>query len=207
MRSVAGNRAAQGLCVLATAVVLLMAGAPGCGEESGVGDPCRPEVELDPTSNGFLLESVFTETKSYQCRTRVCLVNHFQGRVSCPYGQNRDGTGPGGGSPCVLPGTSDGKVVGGSIPDMAAEVKPQCASRSPDQAVYCSCRCANNEGRTDDGANYCTCPDGFSCERVGPNFISNGPRELSGAYCIKSGTRFDGQACTVACDPKTHPCP
>ena len=27
------------------------------------------------------------ESRSFQCQTRICLVNHFQGRVSCPLGQ------------------------------------------------------------------------------------------------------------------------
>src|SRR5580692_6674827 len=54
----------------------------------GVGDPCIPEQEYDTCFAGFSIDSVDTETKSFQCQTRVCLVNHFQGRVSCPYGQN-----------------------------------------------------------------------------------------------------------------------
>ena len=38
---------------------------------------------------GFDEKEVNVESKSFQCRTRICLVNHFRGRVSCPYGQSR----------------------------------------------------------------------------------------------------------------------
>jgi hypothetical protein len=36
---------------------------------------------------GFDLKEANIESRSFQCRTRICLVNHFQGRVSCPTGQ------------------------------------------------------------------------------------------------------------------------
>ncbi len=64
---------------------------PACADE-GVGDPCTPEQEYDTTFNGFDEKEVNIESKSFQCRTRICLVNHFRGRVSCPYGQNSDGS-------------------------------------------------------------------------------------------------------------------
>ena len=41
-------------------------------------------------------------------------------------------------------------------------VPSQCDKRKADNAVYCSCRCANGYGKTDDGFKYCTCPDGFT---------------------------------------------
>ena len=62
--------------------VLIMA-SPGCGDE-GIGDPCTPEQEFDATFNGFDVKEVNVESKSFQCRTRLCLVNHFRavGRIS-----------------------------------------------------------------------------------------------------------------------------
>ena len=70
---------------------LLVASAlPGCKDE-GVGDPCTPEQEYDPSFIGFDEKEVNVESKSFQCRTRICLVNHFRGRASCPYGQNSEG--------------------------------------------------------------------------------------------------------------------
>jgi hypothetical protein len=60
--------------------------ALGC-EAGGVGDPCIPEDEYRQDFNGYAVAEVNIESKSFQCETRVCIVNHFQGRVSCPYGQ------------------------------------------------------------------------------------------------------------------------
>lgn len=77
-------------------IYLLLAMAAGasligssCGG-GGVGDPCVPEDEYLTTFSGFSVGEVNVESRSVQCLTRVCLVNHFQGRVSCPYGQEED---------------------------------------------------------------------------------------------------------------------
>jgi hypothetical protein len=58
-----------------------------CGGE-GIGDPCVPEDEYRNDFSGFSIGEVNVESRSFQCATRVCLVNHFQGRSSCPYGQS-----------------------------------------------------------------------------------------------------------------------
>ena len=50
---------------------VLLAAAPGCSDE-GVGDPCTPEQEYDPSFNGFDEKEVNVESKSFQCRTRLC---------------------------------------------------------------------------------------------------------------------------------------
>src|SRR5262249_14304000 len=60
--------------------------ALGC-KSGGVGDPCVPEDEYDQNFSGFAVTETNVESRSFQCETRVCLVNHFQGRVSCKYGQ------------------------------------------------------------------------------------------------------------------------
>src|SRR4051794_10342209 len=77
---------------LAAFVAITAVSAQGC-KASGVGDPCIPEKEFDPTFNGFDPGEVNVESKSFQCLTRLCLVNHFQGRATCPYGQNKTGSG------------------------------------------------------------------------------------------------------------------
>src|SRR6185436_20360000 len=135
---------------LATAILLggvLLMASPGCADE-GIGDPCTPEQEFDVSFNGFDEKQVIAESKSFQCRTRLCLVNHFRGRVSCPYGQDREGN-PTNGSDqkCKIPGStteitdllSDGSFAD---PTNKARVRPQCVDRSANNAVYCSCRCA-----------------------------------------------------------------
>ena len=74
----------------ASAAVALLVGTGGCNS-TGVGDPCIPDEEYDPTFQAFSLDDVNVESKSYVCLTRLCLVNHFQGRVTCPYGQATSG--------------------------------------------------------------------------------------------------------------------
>jgi hypothetical protein len=65
----------------------LIGAAPLACSQGGVGDPCIPEDEYDPQFPGFKLSLENIESRSFQCQTRICLVNHFQGRVSCPLGQ------------------------------------------------------------------------------------------------------------------------
>jgi hypothetical protein len=212
---------------LAAFVAITAVSAQGC-KASGVGDPCIPEKEFDPSFTGFDPGEVNVESKSFQCLTRLCLVNHFRGRVTCPYGQNKDATGlptidgASGGSfgsqdsfqqtigPCLIPGGTDptkdgitGKDTNGNYvdPTNEATVPPQCLDREAVNTVYCSCRCANADGKTDDGANYCTCPDGFACNQlVAP--VGLGDVGLTGAYCIKKNTTYDpSSSCLGACDP------
>jgi hypothetical protein len=176
---------------------LAMLVGQGC-KQGGIGDPCIPEQEYDPTFSGFSFKEVNVESKSFQCVTRVCLVNHFRGRVSCPKGQNEQGSG-GDGAGCKVPGT-DAKVFGPvedatqdnaqpANPTRGKCVAPQCNERKAADTVYCSCRCADAQGRTDNG-NYCTCPDAFKCEALVAS-TGSGNEGLTGSYCIKVGTAYD----------------
>ncbi|MDF2693341.1 MAG: hypothetical protein K0S65_1724 [Labilithrix sp.] len=205
---------------LATAVVLggslLFVAGPGCGDE-GIGDPCTPEQEFNADFLGFDEKEVNVESKSFQCRTRLCLVNHFRGRVSCPYGQSAEGTPPAGAkSACTIPGT-DTPIEGAKDPATndfvdtrrKSSVAAQCVDRSADKAVYCSCRCADINGQRPSDQTFCDCPDGFQCERLVTS-IGQGNEGLTGSYCIKSNTKYDPTtACTQGdCDPndKTRAC-
>src|SRR5688500_11472615 len=73
-------------------------------EPGGVGEPCSPEDEYQPAFSGFGVTEVNVESRSYSCETRVCLVNHFQGRVSCPYGQTAEEVAAGN-FKCKIPGS------------------------------------------------------------------------------------------------------
>src|SRR5271165_2585312 len=75
------------LAILAASIAVAVLSGTGCNA-TGIGDPCVPEQEYLPTFQGFDPQEVSVESKSFQCMTRLCLVNHFRGRVSCPYGQN-----------------------------------------------------------------------------------------------------------------------
>jgi hypothetical protein len=187
----------------------------GC-QATHVGDPCTPEQEYDKSFLGFSQTEVSVESRSFQCETRLCLVDHFQGRVSCPYGQAIDGGANGAPpvTPCVTPATNipvDGKDPNGMIVDSThqALVLPQCVDRTAANAVYCSCRCANAAGATNDGANYCQCPDGFSCTQLVPS-IGATDQGLTGAYCVKSSAPYAPNVCTTSpatlCTPAMANC-
>ncbi len=208
--------------VAAVAFVNVIAGT-GCST-TGIGDPCIPEAEYAPDFLGFDQQEVNVESKSFQCETRLCLVNHFRGRVSCPYGQSpqangSDGTAPGTSAtstftcngkgapsaentPCCLPGVdqpvlSDADVNTGKPPSQS-RVAANCVDRTADKAVYCSCRCENINGKTDDGAVYCQCPSGFTCSQlVQP--IGQGNAGLTGGYCIKNKTDYTTASCQSPC--------
>jgi hypothetical protein len=175
----------------------------------GVGDPCIPEDEYQTAFSGYSVEETNVESRSFQCETRVCLVNHFQGRVSCPYGQTQEDAAGclAGGSAflgdrcCKIPGTV---ANGGDV--VVAPVSPQLEGRRPDRAVYCSCRCANVEGKTNDGASYCDCPSGYQCAQLIPN-LQLGELQLAGSYCIKSGTAYKvTDKAGVTCDSISQSC-
>lgn len=171
--------------------VLLAAAASalalGC-ETGGVGDPCIPEDEYQAGFPGYSADEVNVESRSFQCETRVCLVNHFQGRVSCPYGQSESqisSLAPNDPARCRIPGTS-GAVA---TDEITAPVKAQFSKRQADKSVYCSCRCKNAAGSTEDGARYCECPSGFKCEKLLDD-LGLGSAELAGFYCVKDGTSY-----------------
>jgi hypothetical protein len=184
------------------AVLAAVSTALAC-ESGGVGDPCIPEDEFFDTFSGFSLGEVNVESRSFQCETRVCLVNKFQGRVSCPYGTN--GSEPvDGASPtvnhtrmCEVPGFGDFVTV---------PVAPQRLQRRPDQAVYCSCRCDGS----DPNARYCECPSGFECAEIVVNQDPEQESQLAGSYCIRSNSNVDPitipqTVCSLPTDPNATP--
>jgi hypothetical protein len=146
---------------------------PGCPAE-GIGDPCVPEDEYSPTFSGFALTEVSTESRSLSCQSRLCLINRFQGRVSCPYGQEVDGPAA---TRCKLPGSEE---------LVTAHVVPQLLDRRADDAVYCSCRCDGPDPK----ARYCECPNGFRCSPAVPE-LALGRAQLPGSYCLREGSQFD----------------
>jgi hypothetical protein len=166
-------------------LALLAWTALGC-ESGGVGDPCIPEDEFDDEFSGFALGEVNVESRSYQCETRVCLVNKFQGRVSCPYGTNGSAPDPTATQtvdhnlPCEVPS------FGGNV---KVPVTPQRTERKPEVSVYCSCRC----GGDDPNARYCECPSGFECADIVPkrNDGTQSQGGLAGSYCIRNGSNVD----------------
>lgn len=163
---------------------LLLLGLPltvAC-EEGGVGDPCIPEDEFDPTFPGFSKDEINIESRSFQCRTRVCLVANFQGRVSCKYGQEA------GSNKCKTPDLTQ---------NVTPEVLPQLQSRRPEDAVYCSYRCKAPQPN----APVQECPEGFECREMLAD-VGLGDAQLAGSYCVRNGTYVDdpGNIPDVPCE-------
>jgi hypothetical protein len=181
------------LRLLSTKVLLLITLLSGVAstacQSGGVGDPCVPEDEYATTFGGYSETEVNVESRSFQCETRVCLVANFRGRVSCPYGQLASTSDPTVADPsisgpdrCYLPGTKQADQNLIKVP-----VQSQLPQRSPDKAVYCSCRCAG----PDPSAQYCDCPSGYECKKLVDAYGTSGGAQLAGSYCIKGGTGVD----------------
>lgn len=116
------------------------------------------------------------------CATGLCLVDHFQGRVTCPFGQDEAELelSPDDPERCRLPfqdGVGEGEAV-------VVPVAPQLTGRPAADAVYCSCRCAG----PDPAASYCSCPEGTECVELVPN--RGLPSPYAGSYCLKIGTAY-----------------
>ena len=156
--------------------------------QAGLGEPCIAEDEYFPTFTGYQANQVNIDDGSPVCSTGICLSNHFQGRVSCPYGQ--------------AAGSADCLVRGSKVP-VSGAVQPQLAARQAAQAVVCSCRCDG-----DGPGPYCTCPDSMQCEHLVDDLQLGGP-DLAGSYCIPKGTQYSAKSDQTLCtDPNcgdAHP--
>ena len=168
-----------------------------------VGAPCMPFQELSRTFAGFEAIEVTLDQNDSACLSGLCLVNHFQGRASCNYGQNSDGQGNADAAACAVPGTGATVIPNGP---QGQTVEPQCLDRTPQLDVTCSCRCANPQGGTDDAGTYCTCTGGTTCIQVVPELVVGDP--LAGGYCVPVGSDYDASsACADTCDPTMFNCP
>jgi hypothetical protein len=117
-------------------VIAVSVGLSQCSSEKGgdpkdrVGAPCTPTLERDPAFAGFKITETTLEAGAPECGGGICLVNHFQGRVSCPLGQPEpaDASGQVGCTPEV---NSQGHPVEGQGSCLAGELCRQAASLSP----------------------------------------------------------------------------
>ena len=150
-------------------------------EVTGVGEPCVTGDESQPNFSSFAVTELNVETASPACATGLCLVNHFQGRVSCKYGQTDQDLAAG--TPrCLVPGSAATPI---NVP-----VLPQLVDRQADKVVYCSCRCDG----PDPNARYCACPDGYACTHLFDDLGLPGSTALAGSYCVKDRTQYDPRA-------------
>jgi hypothetical protein len=170
--------------------------------ESEVGLSCTLDDERQPSFRGASESEIMLQGEPDD--SSLCLVNHFRGRVSCPYGQSQadydsyaagaiDSTDP---RLCRIYGGTE--VVEGPVP-------PQIVERRPDLSVYRSCRCAGADGLRDDGTAYCDCPSGFTCSKLIDALPFPGA-DYTGSYCIVMGTEFDPAQPKTDCSASTGNC-
>jgi hypothetical protein len=172
------------VCVAETKTVGTLGGA----EE--VAEPCIPRDEYRTSFSSFGTQEIIVEDNSTECASGICLVNHFQGRVSCPYGGSWDPED----HPCYVPEAS-------GVP-VEAEVAPQRVARRAEDVVTCSCRC--------DGTGpgpYCSCPEGTECVHLIDD-LGEELGDLAGSYCIKEGTAYDPthEPSSDTCDREQQNC-
>jgi hypothetical protein len=141
--------------------------APG---DAPLGAPCLPETERDPEYNGFSTSEVSVTAPTPGCQSGICLVNHMQGRVSCPYGQSTEQAQMS--SACLIPGSQDPVTVA---------VDSQRMERRAENTATCSKACAGPDD----------CPTGMECARV---IHSAGTADASlESFCILAGTAYNPQ--------------
>ncbi len=180
--------------LLGLAAVAGLASLPAACQSGGVGDPCTPEEEYGTSFSGFNVAEEYLETRSFQCATRICLVNHFQGRVSCPLGQSQSDVhtcaGPGDtscgtGESCVASGTL-APICGACDPatDPGCVAMPCPTGLTCDPALgLCTCDSAKSATLTLDGTSYAcsyfdpTCAPGGAepCTGVLQNYLCHTP--------------------------------
>src|SRR5262249_24141017 len=169
------------------ALASLSLGSVACSPVA-VGDPCTPEQEFAVNTGGANPDDLTIDVNSVQCETRVCLSLYFQGRVTCPFGNNAALSQTGTCSQVgdhrnwyTLDGTASGQLccpVPGDAEQtpIRSPVSAQCGKRQVGDSVYCSCRCDIPDpnsipGITDQEKNeldkskvqLCDCPSGYAC--------------------------------------------
>ncbi len=132
-------------------------------QSGGIGDPCIPEDEYEAAFAGFKVTEENIESRSFQCSTRICLVNHFQGRTTCPQGQ----AAPLACQPSNL--MSPGKDAGNCAALLADPKTTALCVEGDVIAPPCNRDCKAKEDCPNNGA--CTsgkcadpCPNGLACD-------------------------------------------
>jgi hypothetical protein len=189
--------------------VVVVGSLPAACQSGGVGDPCTPEDEYDARFAGFKVTEENIESRSFQCQTRICLVNHFQGRVSCPLGQ---------GAPVVC-GPNAPPCPGGQECALSATFARECdpANGTND----CNGRPCNEKGRYCECASELDCPQEIDAAGLDRWFCNANPdigavnqcmsfvcHNPSPDACQKAGaTDNEGKACCVpgTTDPVAAP--
>jgi hypothetical protein len=139
-------------------LMMCSSGSSNDAEDANIGSPCVPSNEEDPNFTGFRVTEETIETGTSRCGTGVCLVNHFQGRVSCPLGQPK---------PAACSGPTDTSCGFGAVCVEAAKLSPGC---DPDAADEGASQCAGFGSVCNVKTRMCQCtlsqdcPSGSFCD-------------------------------------------
>ncbi|HWA71947.1 MAG TPA: hypothetical protein VG937_06435 [Polyangiaceae bacterium] len=146
-------------------------GAPEpAAKHAQLGGGCAPLNERDPEFGGFNLDEVSIDENTPACASGTCVIQGFQGRVSCPYGQGfAEGV-------CATPGSG--------VPVLASVV-PQLVDRPPAMGAVCSCHCAGPGP-----GPYCACPSHLQCTHLVDD-LGFGNRDIAGSYCLPKSARYE----------------
>lgn len=193
------------LCGLLALVCVGAIGAvPIACQSGGVGDPCTPEDEYDTQFPGFKIAQENIESRSFQCSTRICLVNHFQGRVSCPFGQ-----GPNLIKSCNGPDDKNTCAQGESCvqsqvfaPECCDAADDACASACP-EGLQCDVKrriCGCTQGTTLNGiAYFCDTSDTTSGSNLGTlkSYVCHAPGNCQSSTSEVDDVKNATQQCCV----------
>jgi hypothetical protein len=156
--------------LLATAVAALGLGLLQCSGggtgENMVGTPCTPSLEKDARFASFKVTEETIETGAPECGGGVCLVNHFQGRMSCPLGQAApvDAQGLEGCTPVFENGlyvVGQGSCEAGYNCVQAASLSPSC---DPGKGFDADKQCQNlGAGGRCSSEGFCECETDSDC--------------------------------------------
>ena len=135
-----------------------------------LGSVCVPNDEADPTFSGYQFGDVTVDVGSPACDSGTCLVEQFQGRVSCPLGNASLESGFS--TSCRTPDSH--RVV-------TVQVRPQLVDRPPSLGSTCSCRCAG----PGDGP-FCDCGAALECVPLIAS-LGLGDAAYAGSYCVPRG--------------------
>jgi hypothetical protein len=222
------------VAVAALSAVAALAALPTACQSGGVGDPCTPEDEYQTVFSGFDVAESYLESRSFQCSTRICLVNHFQGRVSCPLGQAAADVhtcnGPGdppcaSGESCVPSGTlAPACAACDTAADPGCVAMPCPTGLTCDPTLgLCTCDSKNSPTLSVDGTAYacsyfddaCVPSSAEPCTGVLQNYLCHAPgacqsegatvAENQGKACCAPGTDTPvGVSVCAQCSPETN---
>lgn len=183
--------------VISLGIVHCSSGRTGSSSDNGssdngsnvkVGDVCIPTNELDPAFSGFHVTEETIEKGAPACGDGVCLVNHFQGRVTCPEGQKAptpcsgpsDVTSCGAGASCVQAGGAfvchtPGACQTPNLNEPGNQGKACCVPDTDTPVTTAVCgQCSPVSSRNSTYAVYCSC-------RCGPP--EGEPEDENADYC------------------------